>query len=928
MNTIDNTLWKILGPVDLNKFDFNWQPTSDTPYIYVWGNKWHDCSTDPMIEYHQPGGTSRVYMKDTVALLAEKDRWKIMIPGATMDFTWRPNPFDPPYIYTWGNKWNDAATEPTIEYHVEGATERKYMNQIVELVSDIERWKIMIPGATMDFTWRPNPYDPPFIHVFGNKWNDAATEPTIEYHVEGATERKYITNLIAELPQCYDNWSLSRSEMSFDYSWRPNPYSPSQIYQWENNGPIYTVPGATDIVLMSYESLPVDKYYITTTLENLIAAHPHEVFWALNPELNYDKFDFSWKPTQENFLHINAFGNEESIDTNTYYVNAPAYNLDHREINYINDVSFNINTELDMFYINRGDDSRFDALKQRFPNLQKTRYLTSWVDTILRCLKKATTKHVWILSSDCDYTDFKFDFYPSSWQSDMIHIFGTQWSHWGNTYMVNRQSFQKTANDIKVVEHLDNINHVRSKRVKLQDCAYDILYIDHGNPSSALHQLCTLDVQHNVIELKYNGTYLDTLLSWVNTLNEYEIRNEHYVWVCSSLCDYSNFDFSYACDPFEREQLHVFASEFGYNTQKFGDTFLLNLTEFYHERHHIQNLDDYTKNVSYISSITVPRWQHPVIYHDHDSQATAICENKIMIWPYYELINRSAAPVNNQALVPNMWDSYKSPIIVPTTGASRILVPTTSTEFIYNEVYDYHNIEFLENKDESPPLDIIFFSNGEPAADSNYAHLQQILIDKKLTNRLVRVDGVVGRVASQHAAARASNTEWYFLINCKLSVNPDFNFSWQPDRLQQSKHYIFIATNPVNHLEYGHQAIVANNKTLTLNTEVDGLDFTLSSLHQVVNKNCGVAIYNTDAWTTWRTAFREVIKLKYASEITNNRETNHRLKIWLTVGDEEYGEYSILGARDAIEYYNSVDGNLDELMNSYDWEWIKSQYHK
>jgi hypothetical protein len=158
-------------------------------------------------------------------------------------------------------------------------------------------------------------------------------------------------------------------------------------------------------------------------------------------------------------------------------------------------------------------------------------------------------------------------------------------------------------------------------------------------------------------------------------------------------------------------------------------------------------------------------------------------------------------------------------------------------------------------------------------------------------------------------------------------VNPDFNFSWQPDRLQQPKHYIFVATNPVNHLEYGHQAIVANNKTLTLNTEVDGLDFTMSSLHQVINKNCGVAIYNTDQWTTWRTAFREVIKLRYSSDITNNRETVHRLKTWLTVGDSEWGEYSIAGARDAIEYYNSVDGNLDDLMNSYDWAWIREYYN-
>ena len=865
MNTIDDTIWKILGPVDLDKFDFSWTPpTNSEPYIYVWGNKWTDCSTDPMIEYHQPEGTSRVYMNESVELLVEEDRWKILITGATMDRTWRPNPFDPPYI-----------------------------------------------------------------HVFGNKWNDATIEPTIEYHIEGATDRKYVTNIMAELPQCHDNWTRLGLE-SFDYSWRPNPFAPPQTYVWwENNGPIYTVPDSIGTVYMDRDLaniLPTPCYYIETTLEDLIAQHPNEVFWALNRELKYEHFDFAWRAPREIHEHLNAFGNDVSKDTGTYYVNAPAWLAGHRDINYINDVSFDISTELDMFYIVRGNDAQYIVLKQRFPNLQKTRYLNSWVDTILRCLKKATTKHVWILSSDCDYTEFKFDFYPSSWQSNMIHVFGTQWSHWGNTYMINRETFEQTANNIKVIEHCNNINHVRSKRARLVDCAYDILYIDHGNKSLALEQLQNLSTQHNITTLKYSGSYLDTLLAYVNSLKEYEIPNDSFVWICSSLCDYSNFDFSYSCDPYEREQLHVFASEYQRAKQKFGDTFLLNLAEFYRERYHMEDLDEYPKNVSYIDHISVPRWQHPVIYHDHDSQATAICENKSIDYPYYELINRSAAPTTNRPLVPNMWDSYKASIMVPSTGATRILVPVSTTEFIFNEVYDYHNIQFLDNKDESQPLDIVFFSNGEPAADDNYERLQQIIKYKKLPNRLVRVDGVVGRVASQHAAARASNTEWYFLINCKLSVNPDFDFSWQPDRLQKSKHYIFIATNPVNHLKYGHQAIVANNRTLTLNTVVDGLDFTMSSLHQVVNKNCGVALYNTDPWTTWRTAFRETIKLKYYSDVVNNRETNHRLQTWLSVGDAEYGQYSTGGAYDAIEYYESVEGNLDDLMNSYDWEWIQTYY--
>jgi hypothetical protein len=53
-------------------------------------------------------------------------------------------------------------------------------------------------------------------------------------------------------------------------------------------------------------------------------------------------------------------------------------------------------------------------------------------------------------------------------------------------------------------------------------------------------------------------------------------------------------------------------------------------------------------------------------------------------------------------------------------------------------------------------------------------------------------------------------------VFAKLEVSSMFDWSWQPDRLQEPKHYIFHALNPVNGLEYGHQAMIAYNKKLVL----------------------------------------------------------------------------------------------------------------
>ena len=155
-----------------------------------------------------------------------------------------------------------------------------------------------------------------------------------------------------------------------------------------------------------------------------------------------------------------------------------------------------------------------------------------------------------------------------------------------------------------------------------------------------------------------------------------------------------------------------------------------------------------------------------------------------------------------------------------------------------------------------------------------------------------------------------------------MKVRDDFDFYWQPNIYKSRRHYIFRATNPVNGLVYGHQAIVANNKKLTLNTVVRGLDFTMDSTTEVVDINSGTAMYNTSEWDTWRTAFRECIKLSHATD----NDSKFRLSIWLTKGDGEFGEQSVKGAEDAVKYYKEVDGDFGQLMLTYDWEWLRIRF--
>jgi hypothetical protein len=393
------------------------------------------------------------------------------------------------------------------------------------------------------------------------------------------------------------------------------------------------------------------------------------------------------------------------------------------------------------------------------------------------------------------------------------------------------------------------------------------------------------------------------------------IKKDHYIWVCSSICDYTNFDFTYICDPFSLEQLHVFPSD----KQKFGDTFFINVNKL---RILVEDLDklENIEKINFNQHQKLKRLPAPNFVSDGDTHLNFKQYSYNFPYAVFTTSDNLIAPdINDEPI--SMWSVESKNILITNTGGTRIVVPKEANNYVEKELYDYPYISKATKMGQSKPLDIVFLSNGETGADENYEHL--LKVTKGLKNRVVRVDGVNGRVAAYHAAAEASRTSWMFTVFAKLRVNSKFDFAWQPDRLQIPKHYIFYASNPVNGLVYGHQAMIAYNKQITLSNMGKGLDFTLDNEHEVVELNSGVARYNTDEFSTWRTSFREAIKLR----CEDSKVSRQRLKIWSTVGEGDYAQYSINGALDAVEYYESVNGDLDKLRLSYDWPWLKEYFN-
>jgi len=399
------------------------------------------------------------------------------------------------------------------------------------------------------------------------------------------------------------------------------------------------------------------------------------------------------------------------------------------------------------------------------------------------------------------------------------------------------------------------------------------------------------------------------IVNWTDHLSTVRRGSQNirtrYFWVISSCCDYSDFDFLWEPTPWQSHQIHCWPS----GDQQFGDTFLIPTAEWSQQKDTLARLEQY-QDVNFEHE-SVPRLPWQTILYNQDSVVTAIASSECRT-PYV-LFEHENNPVTVQ---PDPWLWREQPVIGLTGNQASCLVPRNAHGSIRKQVYDYRYLQ-KKNLNPSPLLDIVFISNGEPNAEQNYKRLSWL--PKK--NRMVRVDNINGRAAAYHAAARVSTTPWFFAVFAKLEVDVDFDWTWQPDYMQQAKHYIFHAGNPCNGLEYGHQAMISYNRQLVLANPGVGLDFTLDSPHEVVPVLSGVARYNTSEWSTWRTAFREVLKLKASLPDVENE---YRISQWLKSTSSEHSHMSVAGAEDALEYYDQVSGDFDALKKSYEWSWLAS----
>jgi hypothetical protein len=470
------------------------------------------------------------------------------------------------------------------------------------------------------------------------------------------------------------------------------------------------------------------------------------------------------------------------------------------------------------------------------------------------------------------------------WESEQIHIWPSQHQENSGTMLVPKQGSNEK-----------NYNH----EIVCRTGQVPRIHIKHNPHSDDLGDFNT----------RYISDYLGTMRRALRKV-DYE-----YCWITSDICNYDAFDFTWHPSEFQTDMLHVFASD----NQKFGDTFFVHVPSFLEKTNQLKILE-WFETLHFVKDITVPRMPVSYVKYDTDSVVPAVW-NHTFTEPF-AVFHR-----HNHCIAPPticLWQEQTKTVVPLATGSTNVLVPRDAKNYLKTQIYDYPWIDKTFQLQSSEPMDIVFISNGESNAERNWEHLCKST--QTIPNRVVRVDGVKGRAEAYCAAVEASNTDWAFCVFAKLEVDPNFDWSWQPDRLQAPKHYIFHAENPVNGLVYGHMAMIAYNKALVTVNEAKGLDFTLDQEHEVVPLLSGIARYADDPWIAWRSAFRECLKLKHSLPDVEN---SYRLEQWLKAPTaSSIACWSAVGASDAVKYYNSVQGSFDALRLTYEWDWCADYLFK
>lgn len=548
----------------------------------------------------------------------------------------------------------------------------------------------------------------------------------------------------------------------------------------------------------------------------------------------------------------------------------------------------------DIFYVSRtlGNDTDWDRIKSKYPLAQKLTNISSY-DQIK---SKAFTKMFWVIWDDINLSDnFNLiEYKATKWDDMYVHVFKNGEHYDGvclfpksldiskrefyHRFFTNKKEIDIEASTPKQYkihspltydEYLkidDEIFWLKWPEIEILDQGVFNLYFSHHNSYDRRENHIFKNLCNN------NESFIGGLIlcSKYKQLSEKEFKNRYAV---------------------DKKEYNVIASRY---------------------RYPVYNLTTYTEYVELLNN------QHQDLFWG--------------IWPEIEIADKSIFDFyfdprsgeydhdrNENHVFKHLFNDKE----VFVNG----LVLFSKNKQISQREFDHR---FLITKKEHDRLvskhkiyDVVFISYNEPNADENYNNL---LLK---CPRAKRVHGVKGIHQAHIAAAKLCDTEMIWIVDGDAVIEDNFDFNLVMSSYDVDCVHVWRSKNPINNLEYGYGGVKLLPRKLTLNMDVNSPDMTtsISKKFKAMDSVSNVTSFNTDPFTTWRSAFRECAKLSSrAIQRHLEEETKARLDVWCTVAQGNYSKEAILGARAGRLFGEENKNNFELLSKINDFDWLKEKF--
>ena len=519
--------------------------------------------------------------------------------------------------------------------------------------------------------------------------------------------------------------------------------------------------------------------------------------------------------------------------------------------------------------------------------------------------KKSTTGWFWVIDPNVELLpDFDLDFIPKVWDNGVTHV-------WQKLNPITGRQYDYSGVMLcpKIPQAKGRPKYMRIAACKQREYpVYTLTPADYKN---------TLQDAY----MRYS-THCNNDMFWV--VDAYVTLNPE-------------FKFDYYPTQWDKNTMHVFQDQDGnYRNVRLVPKSLF-LENTFSDDEIENNTFEKLKQINTVASLR-PVW--PVVQLTDLDKKTFLSKIENIKEPFVwtvdpdvvvnsELTGKGFMPLMTNVHKVHAWQKL-NPITnkVHAYGGLR-LWPTsndystlTSADLKLNRM---KNLQYVKQVGSTTtPYNVVFISYYEPNAEKNFAQLQDYVRANNPLLKLLWVRDVEGIFNAHKQAANLAGSKMFWVVDADAKIE-GFDFSYIPDVYDEEVVHVWASKNPVTGLEYGYGGVKLFNREQVLNATSWGLDFTtgLSSRFKAMPEVSCVTRFNTDAYSTWRSAFRECVKLA----LKDDAESKERLEGWLhPVPDADFRHDAKRGAEEGRAYALSNKNNLDALAKINDYKWLKQRY--